>query len=534
MGDLIVPLAYWNWTPSNHNITAVVVSPDKNFLVTGATNGKLFMWDVRYSHKQNIDSENEETRPRRESDAKPDIKRELAKSVGDMKKLQDSPHNLSRSHDLRMKDKHVDSPDSKRKIGHHLDNLISSIEHKIHKHHDDKPEKFDMRKSNNNLKVPETPEQAKAASHGHKRQMSRDNMIVTNSIHIGQKEEKGPQRPRISLRCVMMGHTTTISALVSIVYNSIEAFVSVSNDGTLCIWSFYDGRCLACAEKLLKCSPTMLTILPSGYHVAVAGNHTDIEIVNLKKLKISKIMSAHQTWVTSLFAAELRSGEPVLISGSADVIQFWSLKKNETDHPIQSLCLDITEPLSIALAPNARSVLIVTAKRWLLVTARDHKEVANVLCPDSEWSGGSFVSNRAVMIWSKEGNAFLYPIPRLEKSIPLSFVNMKDKASVDEIPVPNPAENEDDEVVVESPKQQPTNWRNQLLSRLNITDKTSTRLQPACIFCTEEEGEEQLSPRSLSSTMGIFGRVLVSGSKEGKVKIWIVPSRLEKSISERK
>lgn len=76
--------------------------------------------------------------------------------------------------------------------------------------------------------------------------------------------------------------------------------------------------------------------------------------------------------------------------------------------------------------------------------------------------------------------------------------------------------------------------------RLNIADKTSTRLQPACIFCTEEEGEEPSSPRtyryarcnliieSFSPIMGIFGRVLVSGSKDGKVKIWIVPSRLEK------
>lgn len=97
----------------------------------------------------------------------------------------------------------------------------------------------------------------------------------------------------------MMGHTTAITAFTSIIYNSIEAFVSgthyinlyvtriVSTDGSLCIWSYYDGRCLASAERLLKCSPTMLTILPSGYHVAVAGNHTDIEIVNLKKLKVS-------------------------------------------------------------------------------------------------------------------------------------------------------------------------------------------------------------------------------------------------------
>lgn len=67
---------------------------------------------------------------------------------------------------------------------------------------------------------------------------------------------------------------------------SFDVTAIVSTDGTLCIWSYYDGRCLACAERLLKCSPTMLTILPSGYHVAVAGNHTDIEIVNLKKLKV--------------------------------------------------------------------------------------------------------------------------------------------------------------------------------------------------------------------------------------------------------
>jgi len=527
MGDLIVPFAYWNWTPANHKIAALAVSPDKNFLVTGATNGKLFMWNLRYSHKHNIDTgfdHKSSTTSFKDGKSRADLR----KSTPDMKKSMSEFNSLNKS----------DSPVGKRtkiqKFEQTLDNFISSV---IPHHKDKEFEKSEMRKSassvrlndlNNSLTQFHLQDPLKSSPNRHRRQISRDNIVVTNPM--GNKEgEKGPKRPRISLRCILIGHTTAITALTSVIYNSIEAFVSVSTDGTVCIWSYYDGRCLASAENLLKCSPTTVILLPSGKHIACSGHHSDIEIVNLRQMKVSSVLSAHQNWVKAIYACEPKEhgASPLLISASSDVIQFWSLKKNEMDHPIQSLCLDVGDPIAIALAPNMKSLLIVTSQRWLLLTARDHNEVANVPCPDSEWVGGSFVSNRAVMIWSKEGNAYLYPIPRLEKAQPLSFSLMKDKGVAEEQVLAPAHENEDDEVVVESPKQQPANWRNRMLSKLNITDKSNTRVQPACIFCsTASDEEKEVAPTNC--VMGIFGRVLVSGTPEGRVSIWIVPSRLEK------
>src|SRR5690349_16181787 len=46
-------------------------------------------------------------------------------------------------------------------------------------------------------------------------------------------------------------------------------------------------RCLACAEKLLMPYPTCITLLPSGTHVATSGRHYYIEVVSLKKLKVT-------------------------------------------------------------------------------------------------------------------------------------------------------------------------------------------------------------------------------------------------------
>ena len=165
-----------------------------------------------------------------------------------------------------------------------------------------------------------------------------------------------------------------ITALGSIDYNSIDAFLSVTLDGTITVWSYADGACLAILEKVVKCHPTMLTVLPDGKHVAFAGHSNDIEIVSIKKAKIKTVLSAHTNWVTTLYACDLRgavgkeSVNPVLVSASQDgVLNFWSLRRNESLHPMQTAVVERGEPISIQLASNAKSLVVVTQDK-LLVT----------------------------------------------------------------------------------------------------------------------------------------------------------------------
>jgi WD40 repeat protein len=177
-----------------------------------------------------------------------------------------------------------------------------------------------------------------------------------------------------------------ITALGSIDYSNIEAFLSVTLDGTITVWSYADGACLAILEKLVKCHPTMMSVLPNGKHVAFAGHSSDIEIVNIKKAKVKTVLSAHTNWVTSLFACDLRgavgkeSVNPVLVSASQDgVLNFWSLRRNESLHPMQTAVVEKGEPISIQLAANAKSLIVVTSQKLMVTYYNDFSHLCSCI-----------------------------------------------------------------------------------------------------------------------------------------------------------
>jgi hypothetical protein len=60
----------------------------------------------------------------------------------------------------------------------------------------------------------------------------------------------------------------------------------------------------------------VLTCIPGERRLlALAGCHSDIEIIDVWTLKTTTTLRGHQDWVTCLGTA-LCNGEPVLISGS--------------------------------------------------------------------------------------------------------------------------------------------------------------------------------------------------------------------------
>lgn len=352
-----------------------------------------------------------------------------------------------------------------------------------------------------------------------------------------EKAEKisDSSKPRISLKCVLVGHKTAVTALTAATYDWKECVISVSIDGTLCIWNFSDGRCLACVEELLMPYPTCITLLPSGTHIATCGRHYYIEVVSLKKLKISNKFLGHTNWVTSLYACDLSPTQqvhsPMLISAGMDgIIQFWSLRKNDGGLPVQTFCFDIGTPLSVALSPDFKTLLVVSQQEFVIYTAKDSREVLSVPCPDpGGWKGGSYMNSRSVIVYSKEGNAYLYTIPRLEKAALLSFATMdmpKQPTKMNSL-VEISIGNEEEDIDVENPKQQPANWRASLLSKLNIIDKNKTGVQPLAIFArNSQENDENAS--YLSHVGGVWGRVLVTGNRIGRVSVWIIPSQVDK------
>eukprot|EP01094_Clydonella_sp_ATCC50884_P000609 TRINITY_DN10466_c1_g2_i1.p1 TRINITY_DN10466_c1_g2~~TRINITY_DN10466_c1_g2_i1.p1 ORF type:complete len:211 (+),score=41.41 TRINITY_DN10466_c1_g2_i1:196-828(+) len=133
-------------------------------------------------------------------------------------------------------------------------------------------------------------------------------------------------RPRL----VMAGHQATVTALASVLYDLNEAVVSVCSAGTVCVWDASDGLCLAASSSRLleEYSPTSITALPDRRHIVVAGNHTDVVVLDIWKMSITSIIRGHNDWVSGVFPCSLRVSDedPVVLSLSADgVLRFWSV-----------------------------------------------------------------------------------------------------------------------------------------------------------------------------------------------------------------
>jgi WD40 repeat protein len=63
---------------------------------------------------------------------------------------------------------------------------------------------------------------------------------------------------------------------------------------------------MALSPFLLSDSPMSVVCLPGGNQVACSGKHNNIEIVDLKQLKVTCTLEGHTEWVTSLACGPYR------------------------------------------------------------------------------------------------------------------------------------------------------------------------------------------------------------------------------------
>eukprot|EP01117_Protostelium_nocturnum_P009691 TRINITY_DN3461_c0_g1_i1.p1 TRINITY_DN3461_c0_g1~~TRINITY_DN3461_c0_g1_i1.p1 ORF type:complete len:1249 (-),score=384.08 TRINITY_DN3461_c0_g1_i1:37-3783(-) len=364
-----------------------------------------------------------------------------------------------------------------------------------------------------------------------------------NSLPSSSNLKNVSPEDRLKLECVMLGHNQAITAITSTNVEAEEAFISVSIDGTVCLWSVSDGSCLAAAEKALKCMPTSMTVLPNQNLVAFAGHRTFIEIFSIKTFTVTSTFAAHQTWINCLVSCDLsRSPQqpyPVLISAGADgTIQFFSMKEGETEWetPLQTLCLEIDQPLSMSISSNFKLLLVISSQRWIIYTAKAGKEVMSVQCPDiGGWKGGVFTSLQTVIVWSKEGNGYVYNIPSTPHAVALSFVshNSSQLALEKESPLGKSyttfESKRAEEIKFEPVSSNPiSNFRSALLSKLKVIDSKAEENQPSYICSSnpnEEEGDDTsnvfIDIVGFAST-GVF----VVGTELGKLSVWATPEKI--------
>ena len=100
---------------------------------------------------------------------------------------------------------------------------------------------------------------------------------------------------------LLMGHASTVVDIgVGLYQGTEEVAISLSDDGTLCLWAPRDGRCLAKCPNLIRgiASPRAITVFRRSHYAAITGHDTGIEIINLWTLQSMRTMNAHQgEWV---------------------------------------------------------------------------------------------------------------------------------------------------------------------------------------------------------------------------------------------
>ena len=216
--------------------------------------------------------------------------------------------------------------------------------------------------------------------------------------------------------------------------------MTVSIDGSICLWDT-QGLCVASELNVLSIPcPALAVLLSDNRHIACAGHSSDVEIVDLWSLDVVATLSGkHQDWICSLFPLpQNEDSTSLLLTASVDgEIVFWMItfaqdnadpkSKNLSGRPPE--CIPLTSVmieggtiLNAAVSPNLKTVLVVCAEKWILLTAANPRMLFEVPAPEGrQWCGGAFMHYNRVILWDKS-EAFIYVLPSQADLHTISFV----------------------------------------------------------------------------------------------------------------
>eukprot|EP00761_Pharyngomonas_kirbyi_P004549 gb/GECH01004554.1/.p1 GENE.gb/GECH01004554.1/~~gb/GECH01004554.1/.p1 ORF type:complete len:1425 (+),score=323.98 gb/GECH01004554.1/:1-4275(+) len=215
---------------------------------------------------------------------------------------------------------------------------------------------------------------------------------------------------------IMRGHETNVTAITECVYDMAHSAASISSDGSLYIWGLQDGRCLAAAPFLLRGTPTSITALPGGSHVACGGRNNEIEMVDLSTLSVVRKIEGHSAWISGLTCGSFY-GQPTLLSVSQDsTLRYWRFQGKGGKRLLPGYSVDAhsTRPLAVARSDDWSAILVVSMSKWHIFSFHGYKPVFTYRAPRGNFlSGGTFINNRYVLIYTVEGTASIFKLPEL-------------------------------------------------------------------------------------------------------------------------
>ncbi|XP_026522073.1 WD repeat-containing protein 7 [Notechis scutatus] len=312
-------------------------------------------------------------------------------------------------------------------------------------------------------------------------------------------------------RALLFGHTASITCLSKASSSSEKQYiVSASESGEMCLWDVNDGRCieftkLACTHTGIQFYQFTVGTQREG-RLLCHGHYPEILVVDATSLEVlySLVSKISKDWISSMsIIRSHRTQEDTVVAVSVSgILKVW-IVTSELSHiqDTEPIFEEESKPIycqncqSISFcAFTQRSLLVVCSKYWRVFDAGDYSLLCSVPSENGQtWTGGDFVSADKVIIWTEDGQSFIYKLPA--SCLPASKSFRSD------------------------------------------VGKMIENLSPPQLYCTIDQGEQKADKQLLICppvTQFFYGRrecfhkLLIQGDSSGRLTIWNIPDSVDK------
>ncbi|XP_063815788.1 WD repeat-containing protein 7 isoform X2 [Pseudophryne corroboree] len=352
---------------------------------------------------------------------------------------------------------------------------------------------------------------------------------------------------QINPRALLFGHTASITCLSKACASSDRQYiVSASESGEMCLWDVNDGRCveftkLACTHTGIQFYQFSVGTQREG-RLLCHGHYPEVLVVDASSLDVlyTLVSKISPDWISSMsIIRSHRTQEDTVVAVSVTgILKVWiitaEVHRMQDTEPVfeeESKPIYCQNCQSISFCTfTQRSLLVVCAKYWRVFDAGDYSLLCSVPSEDGQtWTGGDFISADKVIIWTEDGQSFIYKLPA--NCIPASDSFRTDVGKALENSIPPllysvlPEEEKkgrfDVEAVVQIPECEHISDQAKVLEL--YTPRTLLHIQPSepiLLICPPVT-------RFFYGRRISFHKLLIQGDSSGKVSIWSVPDDLE-------
>ncbi|KAM4809540.1 WD repeat-containing protein 7 isoform 2-T2 [Rhinophrynus dorsalis] len=233
----------------------------------------------------------------------------------------------------------------------------------------------------------------------------------------------------INPRALLFGHTASITCLSKACASTDKQYiVSASESGEMCLWDVSDGRCveytkLACTHTGIQFYQFSVGTQREG-RLLCHGHYPEVLVVDASSLDVlySLVSKISPDWISSMsIIRSHRTQEDTVVAVSVTgILKVWiitaEVHRMQDTEPVfeeESKPIYCQNCQSISFcAFTQRSLLVVCSKYWRVFDAGDYSLLCSVPNEDGQtWTGGDFISADKVIIWTEDGQSFIYKLP---------------------------------------------------------------------------------------------------------------------------